>query len=89
MQALNECIVEDEHDSSHIPSWSPIPEQHLSNVANISHFWVTKTELPAAQLDMPIEGSVGDKPGDQRRIENEACSDDGADQTWHEAEDRV
>jgi hypothetical protein len=40
------CIVKYEHGRGEPPSPFLIPEEHLTNITNISNFRVAKTELP-------------------------------------------
>jgi len=43
---LNEGIVEYKHDCGYIPHPLPIVVQHLTQVADISHFRVAQTKFP-------------------------------------------
>ncbi len=47
MEALNESIIQNKHDRRQVPGCFRVPEQHLADVADITSFWVPKTELPA------------------------------------------
>jgi hypothetical protein len=46
METLNESVVQEEHDGSQVPCCFGIPEEHLTNVANIAGFWMPEAELP-------------------------------------------
>jgi len=46
VEALNEGVVQDEHDTSDPPRWPPVPEEHLANIAYIFDLGVAETELP-------------------------------------------
>ena len=73
MEALNESVVQNEHDRCGIPSNLGVPEEHLANVADITNLGVSKAELP----------------DDQRCVEYKAGLNGGQDETWDEAENRV
>jgi len=70
---LNESVVQHEHNRSSIPSPSFPPEEHLSNITNITNLGVAKTKLPEDQ------GSVKNEQGDNNRQED----------TWEKAKDGV
>ena len=44
---LNECIVQNEHDSRGIPHPLLTPEKHLANITYVSDFRVAETKFPA------------------------------------------
>jgi hypothetical protein len=46
VEALDESVVQNEHDGRKIPSPLGVPEQHLSNITSVLDFRVSKTELP-------------------------------------------
>lgn len=73
MQALDESIVQQEHDGCEIPGNFRVPEEHLPNVADVLSFRMAQTELP----------------DNERRVENEGCLDDRQDETGNQTEDRV
>ena len=75
---LNEGVVEQEHDSGEIPDPSPAIVEHLANIANITNFWMTKTEFPMVlsaatrqareSVDLPNnQGGVEDRHGHDNR----------------------
>ena len=57
VERLDKGIVEQEHDCCEVPGDSGVPEEHLSNIANISHLGMTQAKLPvASQYHCPAEG---------------------------------
>lgn len=47
---LYERVVQDEHDGCEVPGCPGVPEQHLSNITDISGFGVPQTELPGGNV---------------------------------------
>jgi hypothetical protein len=47
MEALNEGVVQQEHDRCEPPRPLLAPEDDLANVANVFDFWMAHTKLPA------------------------------------------
>jgi hypothetical protein len=47
---LDEGVVQDKHHGSGIPCPLLAPEQHLPNVAHVSHFGMAQTEFPIPRL---------------------------------------
>ncbi|KFY73656.1 hypothetical protein V499_06278 [Pseudogymnoascus sp. VKM F-103] len=73
VEALNEGVVQNEHDGRGIPDPGFTPEQHLPDVTYVPDLGVTETELPEH------EG----------RVEHDGCHDDGQDQSGDQSEDGV
>jgi hypothetical protein len=46
MKALDESVIQDEHDSRGIPSPFLVPEQHLPDVTGVLDLGMAKAELP-------------------------------------------
>ena len=73
VEALDEGVVQDEHEGRGVPDPGFTPEQHLADVTHVPDLGVTETELPE------YEG----------RVEHDGCHDDGQDESGDEAEDGV
>lgn len=65
MTYLDESIVQNEHGCCDVPSPGLTPEQHLSNVTNISHLRMSKAELP----------------DNQRGVQDKSCHYNGKDES--------
>lgn len=90
MQALDESVVQDEHEGSGPPCPSLTPEQHLSNVADILYFRVTQAELPTILSDTIRNMSFAfNIPENERGVQDQSGNDDGQDQTGYQAESSV
>ena len=50
MKTLNEGVVEGEHDGCEPPGPLLIPEEHLTDIADVLDFGVTKTEFPGRSV---------------------------------------
>lgn len=71
MEALDERVVEQEHDGCEPPSPAFVPEEDLSDVADILDFGVAHAELP----------------GDEGSVQHQGGNNDGEDDTGDKAED--
>ena len=88
VKSLNKSVVEQEHDSREIPSDLGVPEEHLSDITNVSDFGVTKTEFPVRR--QRYFGRIGLYiPDNERCIKNETSLCDRQNQAGHQAEDGV
>ena len=46
VEALDEGVVEQKHETGKVPCPTLVPEEHLANVANVLDLGVTKAEFP-------------------------------------------
>jgi hypothetical protein len=66
---LNECVVQNKHNSCEIPRDSRIEKEHLSDIADISSFGMSETEFPTQILEGAKESAVlANIPNNKRRI---------------------
>jgi hypothetical protein len=70
---LNKSIIQYEHNGREIPSPCLAPEEHLTDIADVSDIWVAQAELP------------NDKGG----VEDETSNDNGQYQARYQSKDRV
>lgn len=49
---LNKRVVQHEHDRGSIPGPLLAPEEHLSDIADVSHLGMPETELPSPKYVM-------------------------------------
>lgn len=57
VEALDEGVVQDEHDGREVPGPFRVPEQHLADVADVFELWMAKSEFPS--LISKLNGLMG------------------------------
>jgi len=73
VQAHDERVVQDEHDGGKVESPFLVPENHLTQITDITNLRVAHAELPS----------------DEGRVENKTSNHDCEDDTRDQAENRV
>jgi hypothetical protein len=48
---LNECVIQNKHDGCKIPRNWRVEKEHLSNVTDVSSFWMAQTKFPEPILE--------------------------------------
>ena len=46
VEALDEGVVQHEHDGGEVPGPAPVPEDELTDITNVTDLWVSHGEFP-------------------------------------------
>lgn len=87
---LDECIVEQEHDSGGIPNPGPPVIEHLAYIANVADLWMTQAEFPdTSSATLTPSRASKDPPDDQRCVKNRHGHNDRDNEAWDQTQNGV